>query len=208
MYELRHAASGELSARAYTDWVFIDAGTRRPAPIPREVVAALFPNGAPSVLRRQAFPAPPPPPAGVFTVRRRVEWRDVDAVGMVNNPNYLAYVAEAGFAVSEAHGWPHQRMEAAGFGILARRHHIEYRQPAAYGDELAITTWASAMRAASGTRHYQITRASGDGLVARVHSQYVWVDRRTLKPIRIPADFLADFAPNIVSAGPRAEGDA
>jgi acyl-CoA thioester hydrolase len=138
-----------------------------------------------------------------------VEWRDLDSVGMVNNPNYLAFVSEAGFAVGAAFGWPHQRMLEAGFGILARQHHLEYRLPAAYGDELAIATWASNMRAASGTRHYLITRTGDDALVARVNSQYVWVDRRTLKPIRIPREIREDFAPNIVAAeaGPKT-GDA
>ncbi|MBL8059021.1 MAG: acyl-CoA thioesterase [Anaerolineales bacterium] len=202
MYELRQAGSGELVAQAHTDWVFLDAASRRPAPIPADLIRAFFLDEPAPQLKREPFPAAPPPPPGPFSVRRRVEWRDVDTAGIVNNPNYLAYVAEAGFAVSEAHGWPHQRMEAAGFGILARRHRLEHRRPAGYGDELLITTWASAMRAASGVRHYQITRAADGELVTRVHSQYVWVDRRTLKPIRIPADFLADFAPNIAGAGP------
>jgi acyl-CoA thioesterase FadM len=41
-------------------------------------------------------------------------------------------------------------------------------------------------------------RAHDDKLVARVQTVYVWVDIATGRPIRIPAQFLADFAPNIV----------
>lgn len=196
MYEFHHAASRELAATAHTDWVFIDAATSRPAPIPPELIRAFFPDGAPPTLPRPPLPPAPAPPPGVVRVRRRVEWRDVDAVQMVNNPNYLAYVEEAGFAASGAFGWPHTRMAAAGFGILARAHRLEYLRPAGYGDELEIATWFADVGGASATRYYTLTRLGDGALVARVHSRYVWVDRQTGRPIRIPRDFLADLAPN------------
>ncbi|MBP7690779.1 MAG: acyl-CoA thioesterase [Anaerolineales bacterium] len=200
MYELRNAATQALAASAYTDWVFVEATTGRPAPIPAELISAFCPDGAPPTLTRTLLPAAVPPAAGPFRLPLRVAWRDVDSAGMVNNPNYLTYVAEAGFAVSAAHGWPHTRMAAAGFGILAHQHHLEYRRPAAYGDDLEIATWFSDVKAASATRHYVITRPADQELVARVQSQYVWVSRETLKPIRIPRDFLADLAPNRAAA--------
>jgi len=39
---------------------------------------------------------------------------------------------------------------------------------------------------------------SGGLLIAQAHTLYVWVDIAFQKPIRIPPQFLADFAPNIV----------
>jgi acyl-CoA thioester hydrolase len=207
MYEFSNAASGELAAQAYTDWAFIDMATGRPAAIPPELVAAFFPEGAPPAAgKREPFPTPPAPPAGVFKTRRRVEWRDVDAAGHVNNANYVAYIGEAAFGAAAAFGWDHVRMTEAGFGVLARRHHVEYRREAVYGDELEISTWLSDFRAASVTRHYSLTRTSDGELVARVNSQYVWVDRRTLKPIRIPAAVLVDLTPN--TAAPTARDQA
>jgi acyl-CoA thioesterase FadM len=54
------------------------------------------------------------------------------------------------------------------------------------------------VRSASATRHYTITRPTDDLLLARVLTVWVWVDIETGQPIRIPAHFIADFAPNIV----------
>jgi acyl-CoA thioesterase FadM len=36
-------------------------------------------------------------------------------------------------------------------------------------------------------------------LLARIDSLGVWIDLATGRPIRIPAEFIADFAPNLVS---------
>jgi acyl-CoA thioester hydrolase len=190
---------GELVARAHTDWVFLERSTGRPVAIPQDLATAFFPEGLPdSIPRRDKFPPTSSPPPGVFTMRRRVTWRDIGPAGHVNNAVYLAYLDDCGFAVSEAHGWPLARMVNEGFAIIVRRHRIQYRQPALMGDELEIATWASNLKQRSGIRHYTMKRAHDDKLVARVQTVYVWVDIATGRPIRIPAQFLADFAPNIV----------
>lgn len=196
---------GDLAARAHSDWAFLDATTGRPVPIPDELKAAfLAPGEAPPSLKREPFPAPPPAPRP-FTVRRQVEWRDVDSAAHVNNANYLAYISECGFAVGAAFGWPHTRMWEAGFAFVTRRHHIEYRQPLVFGDEVTITTWLFDVRAASAQRHFVLTRAADGALAARVTTQYVCVDRQTLKPTRLPHEFRADLAPNVAAATPGGE---
>ena len=91
-------------------------------------------------------------------------------------------------------GWTMERMMAAGFAIVARRYRIEYKQPALLNDELAVTTWVADVKRATAVRHYTITRASDQTLIARAYALWVWVNLTTGKPIRIPAEFLADFA--------------
>lgn len=201
MYELRRAGDGELAARAFTDWVYVDAETHRAASIPDEISEAFFPEGIPgSFPARQPFPAAPPPPPGVFTMRRRVAWRDIDTARIVNNPVYMDYVEECGMEVIAAHGWPWQRMAEEGFAVLIRKHQIQYIEPARVDDDLEIATWASGVRRSTATRHYTIRRAGEGGgtLLVQVHSLGVWVDLETGKPIRIPAGFMADFEANIV----------
>ncbi len=199
-YELRNAATGQLSARAQTDWAFLDKTSFRPAPIPDDLIAAFFPEGLPAETPpRRRFPAPPPPPPGAFSMRRRVEWRDLDPAQHVNNSVYPGYADECGMQVCAAFGWPVERMREAGFGIVARRCRIEYKAQAVFNDELEIKTWAFNPRHTSCTRHYFIHRCSDQALVAQVQSLYVWIDLRTGKPIRIPADFLSDLSDNIVA---------
>jgi acyl-CoA thioester hydrolase len=202
-YEFRRAGSDELVAQARTDWVFLDSATWRPAPIPPEMMAALsserLPDPAPP---RPRFPPAPPPPPGIFRLRRRVEWRDIDPEQHVNNAVYLSYLEDCGVQVAAAHGWPMARMQAEGFAIVARRHQIEYQQPAVLDDELELATWISDAKLATAVRHYRVTRVRDGALLARARTLWVWVDLKTGRPIRIPDAFLSDFAPNIAGGFP------
>lgn len=193
-YEFRRG--DELIARASTDWVYLDATTMRPAAVPPEMVAA-FAGDEPVVPAepRDPFPAAPPPPPGVFKLRRRVEWRDIDSAQHVNNAVYFNYIEDCGIQAVASFGWPITRMREMGFGIFARRERIEYRLPALLGDELEIATWVFDIKRISATRCYTITR-NGE-LLAQVHTLGVWTDLASGRPARIPDHFLVDFAPNI-----------
>jgi acyl-CoA thioester hydrolase len=200
MYEFHRAGSAEPVARAYSDWAFLDTTTGRPAPIPPELRTAFFPDGEPTVaFKRDRFPEPPPPPPGIFITRRHVEWRDMDAAGHVNNASYLAYIGECAFAAAAHFGWTAERTWAEGFGILARQHRIQYLRPAVYADELEISTYLFDLGAATVTRTFRITRVRDGALMARIHSLYVWVDRATLRPVRMPAHIRTDIAPNVAA---------
>ena len=200
MYEFRRSGAEALAARAATDWVYIDWATSRPATIPRELIDAFYPEGPPAAAPpRPKFPAPPPPPPGVFVAPRRVTWQDIDSAGHVNNAVYLAYAEDAGVRIVAARGWPMARMQREGFGIIARRHRIEYREPALLDDELDVATWVSDVKRATATRHYRISRARDKALLAQVQTLWVWVDLASGRPIRIPAEFLQSFADNITN---------
>ena len=198
-YELRLASSGEIVARAMTDWVFLDRQTLRPVTIPAELIQAFMPGGQPAeVPPREHFPQAPAPPAGVFKMRLRVEWRDIDGAQHANNATYITYLENCSVQVAAALGWPMSRMREAGFGIIARRYQIEYLLPALQDDELELSTWVSDVKRATAVRHYTIHRVTDGVLLARAHGLWVWVDLASGRPQRVPADFLAAFAGNIV----------
>jgi acyl-CoA thioester hydrolase len=132
-------------------------------------------------------------------MRRRVQWREIDAMMHVNNAVYMDYVSDCGMQVISAHGWTAPRMIEAGFGIVVRRHQIEYKQSALLDEELEIATWVSGVRRATANRHYVIHRVRDGALLAQVHSYCVWIDLKTSQPVRIPPDFISAFAPNIVN---------
>jgi acyl-CoA thioester hydrolase len=89
------------------------------------------------------------------------------------------------------------RMGAAGFALVARRHQIEYKQPAVLDDELEVSTWIAEVRRTSAIRHYTITRLSDGALLARCRTYWVWIDPQIGRPIRVPDAFMTDFASNI-----------
>jgi len=196
-YQIRLAGSGDLVAQAQAATIFVDANTGEPTSIPPEAVAVFGEQVDLSPPIEDVPPSPPPPP-GVFSVRRRVTWGDLDMTRHVADATLLSYVETCGFGVIAAHYWPAARMAAQGFAIILRRHQIENLMPAALDDELEIATWVSNVKRASATRHYTIRRVCDGVLLTRVDTLGVWVDLASGRPIRIPPDFLADFAPNLV----------
>ena len=133
-------------------------------------------------------------------MQRRVGWSDIGPARHVNNAVYLSYIDDCGMQVAAAFGWPAGRMLSEGFGIIARRHRLEYRQSALLDDPLEIATWVSHVKRATAFRHYVITRLSDGALVARARTLYVRVNIHTGQPLRIPSRFLADFGPNICNS--------
>ena len=200
-YELRHDGSGELVARASTDWVFLQLSTGRPVSIPPEMKTAFFPEGPPeSAPRRKRFPAMSPP-AGAFRQVRRVEWRDLDGAGHANNAVHLSYIEDCGLQAISARGWPLARLEAESVAVVARRHQIEYRQPALLDDELEVITWLSGVEDSTATRYTILTRPGDGAPISRARTLHVWLDLRTGKPTTIPRAFLAELAPGEMEEG-------
>ena len=199
-YELRRAGDAETVARAATDWVYLERETLRPVSVPPEMIVAFLPAGpAPDAPPREPFPAVPPPPPGVFKRRRRVAWVDVGPTGHVNNAVYLSYFEDVAIQDAVYRGWPVERMLKEGkFAIVARRYRIQYRQPAFLGEELEVATWVSDVKRATAVRHYTLTRVDDGALLARAWALWVWVDPEAGRPRRIPPQFVADFARNIV----------
>lgn len=196
LYELTNQR-GEMVAKASTDWVYVNVETQYPATVPTEMIAAFHPEGAPPIApKREKFPTPPPYAPQVFKSCYMVEWRDVDPQKHVNNAAYLSYIENCAMDMMRAYGWTSQQMETAGFAIVARRYRIEYLRPAVLDDQIEVATWVSDKKRATAVRHYEIRRASTAELLVRARALWVWVNIKTGMPIRIPADFLADFQPN------------
>ncbi len=201
-YELRDVETGELVARANTDWVYLDRDAGRPVGVPPEMIHAFAPPGIGDdslleTLPRSRFPAAPTPPPGVFTMQRYAEWRDIDVAQHVNNATYLNYMEECGIRAAQAVGWSIDRMRGAGFAIFARRHLIEYRQQTQLGEEMAISTYLSDVKHTSVVRHYQIARADDSALIAQARTVWVFVSLETERPMRVPGAFTDDFADSI-----------
>lgn len=197
-YEFTLADTGQPAARASTDWIYINMATGAPEAIPPDMVLDFMPEGAPDKTPpREKQPLPPPQPAGTFRLRRRVEWRDIDALGHLNNAVYFDYIGDSSTQVGRHFGWPMERVQQHGFAIFARQQHISYLQPAHFDDELEIATWVSDVKRATALRHYSIVRVGDGALLAQARALWVWVDLATHRPIRIPPEFGAAFASNI-----------
>jgi acyl-CoA thioester hydrolase len=197
VYELSRESDQEAVARATTDWVYVETATLRPASIPTEMITAFGLTPDQAATPRPKFPIAPPPPTRVFKLRRQVQFRELDGMQHVNNAVYLEYALDCSMNVINAFGWSLAQMTERGFGILVRRHQIEYKQSAVLDDELEISTYVSGVRRASATRHFFIHRIQDGVLLAQIKSDYVWFDLKTGAPIRVPPDFMSAFEENI-----------
>jgi acyl-CoA thioester hydrolase len=195
-YELLR--DGELAARAVTDWVLIAMETLRPVTIPPEMIAA-YSQGEPipPAEPRVSLPQAEPPAAGAFQMRRQVEWSELDTAGHVNNAVYLQYVRDCEMGVAQAHGWSPARLRDAPWQLTTRRHQIEYKAAARWGDQLTVATWLSDVGETSMLRHFTITRADDGCLLTRVRAELECVDRITGQPLAIPSALREDFAANM-----------
>lgn len=197
MYAFYRAGEAEPVARAATDWILLDRARNRPVPIPEEMILAFAPEkDLERAARREPFPSPEPP-SGVHVHRRRVEWRDLDQEGHVNNAVYLSYTEDAGLDAAQAYGWRVQDMLDQGWGIFTRRTRVEYRSPALPGDRLETLTWLSQPGNTSIRRYYQIRRETDGELLIRLQSVWVIVDLATGRPIKVPDAFLDAFQSNM-----------
>ncbi len=72
-------------------------------------------------------------------------------------------------------------------GWVARRHTIDYLQPAFAGEELIVETQVADMKKVTSTRVYRILRRSDGELLAKAETDWAFVNYATGKPTRIPA---------------------
>jgi acyl-CoA thioester hydrolase len=197
-YELRIAASGELAAEGFSDWVYLDTAILRPVRIPLEMVEAFTrPGGLPPDAERDSFPEQPPVPEGAYRMQRRTRWSEIDPAGHVNNAAYFTFFEDCAMELMVDRGWPAARMHADGFGVVAREFRIQYQSPALLDDVLEVSTWISEVKRASVLRHYVIKRVGDDEPIVRAQALWVWIDLASGRPLRIPEQYLQAFADNV-----------
>ena len=117
----------------------------------------------------------------------------IDALGHVNNQEYVRWMQEAAIAHSAAEGWPLERYLARQQGWLVRRHTVEYLRPAFAGDALVLYPWVASFARSSSPRRYLFHRAADRAIVARAETLWVFVDIATGAPVRLPAELRAAF---------------
>ncbi len=121
----------------------------------------------------------------------------IDAVGHVNNREYLRWMEEIAVEHSTAQGWPMQRYFDAGTAWVAARHTIEYLRPSMQGDALTASTWIERLDGRDSVRRYAILRERK--LIARGETIWTFVDLASGHGREIPPDVLHAF--DIVPGG-------
>jgi acyl-CoA thioester hydrolase len=146
---------------------------------------------------RAAAPADPRDIEGDFAHRHLVEVRlaDTDAMGHVNNANYLTYVEIARVAYYEqvtGNALP-IGVHGAEEGMILAEIRMTYRSPAFYGEELVVETRIERIGRTSFGMVHRITapesRYGAARLVAVADSTLVSYDYTDERPIPVPDEW-------------------
>ncbi len=135
-----------------------------------------------------------------FTQNYRVRFYECDAYGHVNNSNYVRYMQEAAFDASAAVGYDDACLQKDGLIWLIRDTEVEYLKPLRYGDTAQLTTWVEDFRRVRSRRRYEIRREGEEEVLARGLTDWVLLDRQTLRPVTIPDEMMHAFFPEGVPA--------
>jgi acyl-CoA thioester hydrolase len=125
----------------------------------------------------------------VFRFRTPIEvrFRDLDALGHVNNAVYLTYFEIARSAYFAAlRGRP---LGVEDIGVVVAEASCRYRSPAFYGERLIAEVATVALRSRSFELRYRITVEEGGRLVAEGHTVQVAYDQRAKRTVVLSAAF-------------------
>lgn len=132
----------------------------------------------------------------VFVTPLETRFRDLDALGHVNNAVYVTYLEIARVAFAR------DVLGNAGLDdidFLVARIEIDYRRPVHLNEPLRCALWIEALGRTSFTLRYELLR--GDEAVAAARSVQVFVDRATGRPKPVPGSFAERVRPYAVPSG-------
>jgi len=157
----------------------------------------------PPEARARPVEVPPDPRdlTGPFRYRREIEVRfaDTDAMGHVNNANYMTYIEAARLGYFETvmgRPLPLTTHGASESMILAEAR-LTYRSPALYGETLTVEARVSRIGRSSFTQEYRITapasRYGRNRLVAIAEAIQVMYDYATERPTPLADELVAAY---------------
>jgi acyl-CoA thioester hydrolase len=114
-----------------------------------------------------------------------VRFRDLDAIGHVNNAVYLTYLEQARLAYWMALTG---RRELRSIDIILARVEIDYRSPASLGETLDVEVRCASLGRSSCTLALRITESTSGRLVAEAQNVLVYYDYAAGRSRPIPDD--------------------
>lgn len=193
-FELRLAENNELLMRGVNQVALLDPDSMRPIMAPEELIDR-FRLDNPQAISYQRFPRFPDPPMGAYRMTRQVEWRDLDIYRHVNNAVYADFMEEAAMQSLAAIGWPVSRFLEAGLAVENHHVHIQFQEPALWGETLEIITWVSDLAESGGQRWTAITRQSDHAPIAAQHTTWQVSELQTGAVCTLPEELRLPLSP-------------
>lgn len=120
-----------------------------------------------------------------FSFPVEVRFRDLDALGHVNNAVYLTYLESARIAY-----WFHVTGKARleDLGMILARVEVDYRSPVSLGESLAVSVRCASIRRSSFVMAFEVRGRDGGRLVAEAKKVLVHYDYAAGRSEPLPAE--------------------
>ena len=115
-------------------------------------------------------------PGEPFSYLERVRFGDLDAMGHLNNVEFLRFFETARIDYIQQLAPGHSPTQRAEFGFIFAECHIAYRSPAFFGDELRTYIEPGELRRSSLRLDFRMVREGDGGLVADGYGVLVGYD--------------------------------
>jgi acyl-CoA thioester hydrolase len=199
VFEIRLSGTGELVAQGANQVACLDSVTMRPTAFPDPLLEKFLLDD-PQEIPYRRFPKAPPVPEGSYWIQRPVEWCDLDLLDHVNHAIYIDYAEEAAMRALAAAGWSPARLRERGLAVANRRVHIQYQEPALWGDALDIVTYLSGIGETGGVRYVAIKRISDGADIVKLVADWELADLETGESRPLPDPFRQDIREQITRA--------
>ncbi len=133
--------------------------------------------------------------ARAFAYRFRARHDELDSFGHLNNAVCVKYMQEAAIQASSDAGYSLQWYDEHAVSWVIRRLEVRYYLQVRYGDDVQVRTWLSECGQCTAVREYDVTRETDGARVARGRALWVYIDARTQRPLRLPAEIKIALAP-------------
>jgi acyl-CoA thioester hydrolase len=111
----------------------------------------------------------------IFSHNMAVRWREMDALGHVNNAQYLSYVEETRVLWF---GTMHSDWQAQNSAPIVAAIHIDFRKPLLWPEKITVSLYAMKKGTKSATLAHRIVSAENAELVyAEGYTVMVWVNK-------------------------------
>lgn len=136
----------------------------------------------------------------MYTFTSRVRFSEIDERGILAIPALVNYLQDCSTFHSESVGmWPEHARET-GLAWLLSAWEIEIERLPRFGEEIAVSTWATGFEGLRANRNFCV-REAGDAAcehpLVRADSSWFMFDSKAGRPIRIPTDEVAPYESDI-----------
>ena len=130
----------------------------------------------------------------ITTIRRRVDYSEIDQQGVVYHARYLVWLDVARTEHLRVTGMSYRELEAAGFLLMVSEVGVRYRRSARYDDPVRVRAWVRSIETRRVSFGYAVEHDESGALLVTAFTDLLVVNAAQ-KLSRLPPEVMARLIP-------------